>query len=101
MALPKTLQVGRYLDGSLIRREQVQDQRNPPSSDRRALAHTEEILYSRRDPGRLSIDIVHFNRPPGFEVNSSRRHLFQQTQLFRRHHTLNALSELAAFDGST
>src|SRR5579863_9674405 len=57
-ALPEAGQIGGCLYGPLVRREQMDNQRNLVASDARALADAEEILQPRCDPGRLAAFVM-------------------------------------------
>src|SRR3954462_1627809 len=61
VALPEAREVRRDLDGAVVRREQMEDERGPPVGDLRPLTQAEEVLEARRDPRRLSALVVHLH----------------------------------------
>ena len=59
-SLPESREIGCGLNGPLIGGEQMNYERRARAADARGLAHSEEVLKPRGDPGRFSALVVHF-----------------------------------------
>src|SRR5690606_5321197 len=73
VALPKASQIRGDLDGPLVRRQQVDLQRELASTNPRGLDETEEILETRLDPRRPSGLVVDRELPSRRETGAERR----------------------------
>ena len=77
MALPEAGKVLGDLLGAAARREQVERQRKPALADGRATRHSEEILQSRADRGRLAGSVLDAQLPPAWQRDLIRRELVE------------------------
>ena len=72
MARPEAGEIGRDLHRALIRRKQMEDQRDATLGDLRRLRHPEEVLHARRDPRGFRRLVVDFHAPAACEGDSRR-----------------------------
>src|SRR5436309_14846499 len=78
---PEARQVGGDLDGALVRREQVQDERDAAVADRRRAREAEEVLHARRDPWRLIELVVDRRAAAARQLEVSRREAIDESAL--------------------
>ena len=85
--LPEACQVSRGLYWTVVRRKQVNDDRHLSRSYSRSFAHTEEVLQSGRNPGRLAVFIVDPRLPSALQSERFGRNLIQlpDTDFLRQH----------------
>src|SRR5215472_19038116 len=70
---PEAGEVLGHLHGTLVRCEQVEDQRHPAAGERRPLTEPEEILKAGRDPRWLAGEVVDLDRAASGERDPLRK----------------------------
>ena len=78
MALPEAGQIGGYLHGALVGRQQVHHNRRLAACDTRRFPHAEEILKARGHPGRLVRGVMEANPVSARQAEALGRHPIEQ-----------------------